>query len=175
MKIKPCPFCGSNGKIAFGGKYWPTVHYYDYMRKASCKNIKCGAVGPERKTEQGAINAWNNRVESPYEIIVYSAEADDEYGGILRMALHPMEDNPPLHCSSKDEPDYKFPFRVVYTSTEEEDCECMGYEYWQYSCRGTDVAVGLMRHSNMSIPYAGRDVGDGSIDAAIAWLLEGEK
>jgi len=54
MEIKPCPFCGSDG---FNGT--TITFYYVY-----CGNPKCNMFGPNKKTEQDAINAWNQR---PYD------------------------------------------------------------------------------------------------------------
>jgi Lar family restriction alleviation protein len=48
--IKPCPFCGEKKVMSHGGVYWWFI---------SCEAKRCGADGPPRRTEKGAINAWN--------------------------------------------------------------------------------------------------------------------
>ena len=57
-KLKPCPFCGDGPlegvlNIIKGGSRY-------YFR---CYCWKCGAMGPIKKTEDGADTAWNRRVQ----------------------------------------------------------------------------------------------------------------
>lgn len=52
--LKPCPFCGAKRVYIAskgGGFFWAV----------ECSNGACWVVGPWRKTERGAINAWNRR------------------------------------------------------------------------------------------------------------------
>lgn len=52
-KLKPCPFCGRENLI---------IIFDDYNNSAVFCN-KCGAEGPLKGTEEGAIEAWNRRTE----------------------------------------------------------------------------------------------------------------
>lgn len=58
MKIEKCPWCGVSAQVDF-------VHTLDrglgMIEKfyVSCKSVRCHATGPWRKTEEGAIKAWN--------------------------------------------------------------------------------------------------------------------
>ena len=53
-----CPWCGSRPDIGHD-YYWvlgegSTKHFY-----VMCNRKGCFATGPNRKTERGAVNAWN--------------------------------------------------------------------------------------------------------------------
>lgn len=52
-EIKPCPFCGEK-RILFSENP-------DKYISVGCILIKCGSLGPLRKTYQEAIEAWNER------------------------------------------------------------------------------------------------------------------
>jgi len=52
-EIKPCPFCGESQKLIVDTTAVIRVSIY-------CQN--CGAGGPLRDTDYGAIAAWNNPV-----------------------------------------------------------------------------------------------------------------
>ena len=58
-KPKPCPFCGKN----------PTGTYYvdstNGFISVFCGN-PCFCRGPERRTEKGAVSAWNRRQNYDY-------------------------------------------------------------------------------------------------------------
>jgi len=103
-------------------------------------------------------------------ITVYSAISSD--GDILRMSLHPMDRVLPLWNSTLYEPKGKYPFRVIYFDL---FCGDLSSNNAYYSCRGKDVASGYRHLHSNDTPYAGNAIGDSSIDAGIAWLLEGEK
>ena len=51
MTLKPCPFCGGTDLCVdqFGLEKFGV----------SCESADCGAIGPERKTKDDAIEAWN--------------------------------------------------------------------------------------------------------------------
>lgn len=56
-EIKPCPFCGSEGRIGFTG----------YMglefTRVKCSDEFCLASGPIRRTDDDAIEVWNRAWE----------------------------------------------------------------------------------------------------------------
>ena len=54
-KLKPCPFCGGDGKIYTGGTYYKITY------QVVCE--KCGARGKWYVLEKDAIKAWNKRVK----------------------------------------------------------------------------------------------------------------
>ena len=60
--LKPCPFCGSAGKIVapLGS---------GNIRAGNCSADNCHASGPWGKDEAAAITAWNTRHDSTREII----------------------------------------------------------------------------------------------------------
>ena len=50
MNIEPCMFCDSNDG--------PCITYYSTgIKRVEC--FCCGAAGPDRKDDEGAITAWN--------------------------------------------------------------------------------------------------------------------
>lgn len=125
--------------------------------------------------------------------VVYLAQfgggSDDECKFILRMALHPFDDDLTYfnYCGRLPNEDRRYPFRVVYLYQEMDPCPHDDTSrLWRYSCRG----IGVHTHNwgvdhkdyryNPIEPAAGfpvvgnKHVKCGSIDAAIAWLLEGE-
>ena len=56
LKVSPCPWCGSkaspfNYTDAEDGEGWTAVE---------CHNPRCKAMGPSRKSWNGAIKAWNS-------------------------------------------------------------------------------------------------------------------
>lgn len=51
-RFEACPFCGKRDAVVKSSRNWG---YF-----VSCK---CTAVGPGRNTKDGAIAAWNTRVE----------------------------------------------------------------------------------------------------------------
>jgi len=53
--IKPCPFCDAYINSTNGGVDY---HYYDY-RTTYIMCYNCHAKGPERETDEEALNAWN--------------------------------------------------------------------------------------------------------------------
>jgi hypothetical protein len=102
------------------------------------------------------------------EIKVYQRVVEGMSGDYyVRMALHPL-DGLPLGDS------HKLPFRVVYGEIGDDD--------WRYSCRGKGVSDEKL--GGIEWDRWAENVGDadphlpgksGSDEAAIAWLLEGEK
>lgn len=52
-KLKPCPFCGSEGK----------VRKFDQFFKVFCTNCSCVCSTPQicYYSEEDAVNAWNTR------------------------------------------------------------------------------------------------------------------
>lgn len=55
MKIKPCPFCK-------GTEIEVYHHFMDWCYVA-CQNPSCQATGPCVKTEEAALDKWNERKE----------------------------------------------------------------------------------------------------------------
>ena len=53
VKIKPCPFCGSEGEILGSNDFFCVL----------CNNTFCLAEGPGKKTKGWAVRAWNRRVK----------------------------------------------------------------------------------------------------------------
>ena len=51
MKLKPCPFCGSDMTDCESGYHWTVI----------CK--QCFAEGPPAKEKEFAIKMWNERVD----------------------------------------------------------------------------------------------------------------
>ena len=64
-KLKPCPFCGGEAELAYGGKGSFIAEGISFVR---CK--ECGAVGQKfevsRKysSDEKAIDAWNRRIDN---------------------------------------------------------------------------------------------------------------
>jgi Lar family restriction alleviation protein len=60
MKLKPCPFCGSEDVTLYGG------HYLGNPLGVVCRN--CGAMSKTNillyRGEETAINNWNQRVKA---------------------------------------------------------------------------------------------------------------
>ena len=57
-ELKPCPFCGSDGRIGATSLSEP-IEYYP-----SCEDhLNCGVELNLYQTKQKAIEAWNNRSE----------------------------------------------------------------------------------------------------------------
>lgn len=56
LRLKPCPFCGSSDvrKMVMESDYSPDEYY--------CYCDDCGAQTAIHKTEQEAIDSWENRV-----------------------------------------------------------------------------------------------------------------
>jgi Lar family restriction alleviation protein len=52
-KLKPCPFCGETAELYPDGVLLSTPWWVECRR--------CGTFGPEKKTRQQAIAAWNRR------------------------------------------------------------------------------------------------------------------
>lgn len=55
--IKCCPFCGNEADTNSDGKGCAGKFYL------SCMGAYCGAEGPVRDVLDGAIEAWNERVD----------------------------------------------------------------------------------------------------------------
>ena len=53
--IKACPFCGHDAVIE---ETWIADYFW-----VQCQFKQCHGTGPYRKTREGAIAAWNSRVE----------------------------------------------------------------------------------------------------------------
>lgn len=58
VELKPCPFCGRDGKI----EKWQGW----FVR---CQNTDCGAVFPDYENKETAINMWNTRHPAPLEAL----------------------------------------------------------------------------------------------------------
>lgn len=58
LTMKPCPFCG--GEAIFDVLMATDRDYY----RVECKRPSCDATGPVRKTESGAVKAWNRRKDA---------------------------------------------------------------------------------------------------------------
>lgn len=61
MKLRDCPFCGSEGKLQ------KTLDTLDKQHSAvtwrvECLNVECGGMVLRHKDEQRARDAWNRRV-----------------------------------------------------------------------------------------------------------------
>lgn len=103
---------------------------------------------------------------------VLCIEGEPKEGSIKRMALHPMvvEDEGIIDEEFRDaeSKDRRFPFRVVFQENGK----------WRYSCLGADVDDDDCDCEawNCDCKYygAGSMIGDGTIDEALRWLLEGE-
>ena len=78
MKLKPCPFCGSNGKLkSYTGRkknHWEDapVSYWVICNKFPKNQIATGCMGgnpttEHHKSEEEAIKAWNQRVKESDE------------------------------------------------------------------------------------------------------------
>ena len=70
MKLKPCPFCGSEIKMAFS--YANTLPACKYVTSASvfCQNRDCFLqIGSDRTAMPKDVfyNAWNTRADEPAE------------------------------------------------------------------------------------------------------------
>lgn len=55
MKLKPCPFCGSEAKI-FGKVI------YDYSVVCQSNDLDCNARIPFCRNKEHAIESWNKRI-----------------------------------------------------------------------------------------------------------------
>lgn len=68
-ELKPCPFCGGNGKLIESHRYDASVDSTPPHWKISCECIGCNgaAINIWRQTPEDAITAWNTRHE-PYEL-----------------------------------------------------------------------------------------------------------
>lgn len=51
--LKPCPFCGGKPILVFSLS----------TSAVRCERQRCLATGPDRKTDERAIAAWNRRKE----------------------------------------------------------------------------------------------------------------
>jgi len=58
VKLKPCPWCPSGGSISSGEA---SSQYPDGRTSIQTGCTECGAMGPERNTEEEADAAWNTR------------------------------------------------------------------------------------------------------------------
>ena len=56
IEIKNCPFCGKHDFDVLPGAAFGEYH-------VSCRNARCLAEGPSRRTYAGAVKAWNKRAE----------------------------------------------------------------------------------------------------------------
>ena len=61
MELKPCPFCGNNALLVENKKHKAFPYH------VRCKSIKCGNKTARWNTEDGAIAAWNRRVDKDGE------------------------------------------------------------------------------------------------------------
>lgn len=57
LKLKPCPFCGRDDKLEVG---IPSSKFASWF-SIDCR--RCESTGPRSYTVDGAIRAWNERVE----------------------------------------------------------------------------------------------------------------
>lgn len=57
LNLKPCPFCGRDDKVGF--EFFKSK--YASYSSVYCRN--CESTGPRSYTVDGAIRAWNERVE----------------------------------------------------------------------------------------------------------------
>ena len=59
MKLKPCPFCGSEAMLncCHSTSKQQLVYYID------CTNAYCAVMTKVFYDEEGVINAWNRRAE----------------------------------------------------------------------------------------------------------------
>lgn len=84
-ELKPCPFCKEQERLfvqrSIGDAYWG-------------KCLECGAEGPIAKTEQEAINAWNQRAERTCKMM--KVHGDDGYTFVC------SECNRPISYFAKD-------------------------------------------------------------------------
>lgn len=56
-KLKPCPFCGSENILVFGG------YYNNYVDCLVCNNCKAHFKTDKYMTEEQMSEAWNKRAE----------------------------------------------------------------------------------------------------------------
>ena len=99
----------------------------------------------------------------------------DEIESIKRMALHPMVvDEEGIIDEEFRDAEYKeerFPFRVVFKDNGK----------WHYSCLGINADEynpdydWIDDESDDLVHSAGDTIGNGTIEEALRWLLEGEK
>lgn len=69
-ELKPCPFCGGNGKLLDNGYEEPVIDengaYVDMDISEPdifwCQCEVCGAMTTGKETEEEAIEEWNHRV-----------------------------------------------------------------------------------------------------------------
>lgn len=59
-ELKPCPFCGGAPCAEREPYMGASVSRLFYV---TCPRGRCRAYGPGRKTERGAIAAWNRRAK----------------------------------------------------------------------------------------------------------------
>ena len=57
IKLKPCPFCGSENILVFGG------YYNNYVDCIVCNNCKANFKTDKYMTEEQMSEAWNKRAE----------------------------------------------------------------------------------------------------------------
>ena len=58
----PCGFCGSN-ELMIGGDLVPAIKMH-WMHYVECKNKRCQARGPRRKTKKGAMTAYDKKARN---------------------------------------------------------------------------------------------------------------
>lgn len=124
---------------------------------------------------------------------VYTQLAAARYDGeIIRMALHPFDDDPVEGSGEVD--DQMFPFRVVYQHYRYHGERVPSVDFgWEYSCRGEDTGnddpfcpgdgVGFLAHDVPELSDDGNPdiLKDLTVDdigtdyAALLWLIQGEK
>ncbi|HDR9087326.1 TPA: Lar family restriction alleviation protein [Burkholderia vietnamiensis] len=56
-ELKPCPFCGGDGHVAYRGDHFVT-----------CR--ECKAFGPDAESDETAIALWNRRTTPDREAII---------------------------------------------------------------------------------------------------------
>lgn len=77
-KLKPCPFCNNvtprNAMQRTGLKVKrdPVAYLEPHCWIVLC--LDCGACGPNRKSEDAAIEAWNTRTDPAHDALVEAAQ-----------------------------------------------------------------------------------------------------
>ena len=85
VKLKPCPWCPSGGSISSGEA---SSQYPDGRTSVQTGCTECGAMGPERNTEEEADAAWNTRaLEAENAALKASAPSEDEVSALERVEL----------------------------------------------------------------------------------------